>query len=159
MLFRSLKRFSGTLIVISHDREFLDAVTQVTVHLEHEQLVRYGGSYTAFESMRAERLTQAASAYERQQERMAQLQRFIDRFKAKATKARQAQSRVKALARMEKLAPVLTASDFAFEFREPAQLPNPMLVLKDVSCGYGDKVVVRQVTRTVMAGQIGRAHV
>ena len=148
-----LKRFAGTLIVISHDREFLDAVTQVTVHLEHEQLVRYGGSYTAFESMRAERMTQAASAYERQQERMAQLQRFIDRFKAKATKARQAQSRVKALARMEKLAPVLTASDFAFQFREPVNLPNPMLALRDVCCGYGGKVIVHNVTRTVMAGQ------
>ncbi len=148
-----LKRFGGTLIVISHDREFLDAITQVTVHMENQQLVRYGGSYTAFESMRAERMTQAASAFERQQERMAQLQRFIDRFKAKATKARQAQSRVKALARMEKLAPVLTSSDFSFEFREPAHLPNPMLALKDVSCGYGDKVIVRHVSRTVMAGQ------
>lgn len=148
-----LKRYSGTLIIISHDREFLDAITQVTVHLDQEQLLRYGGNYTAFESMRAERLTQAASAYERQQERMAQLQRFIDRFKAKATKARQAQSRVKALARMEKLAPVLTASDFAFQFREPAQVPNPMLALKDVSCGYGQKAVVRNVQRTVMAGQ------
>ncbi|NWG73374.1 MAG: ATP-binding cassette domain-containing protein, partial [Rubrivivax sp.] len=148
-----LQRFAGTLIVISHDREFLDAVTNVTVHLDHAELTRYGGHYTAFEEMRAERLAQQAAAYSKQQERIAHLQRFIDRFKAKATKARQAQSRVKALARMERLAPVLTASDFAFEFREPANLPNPMLALKSVSCGYGHTVIVEDVERTVLAGQ------
>ncbi|MBL8348531.1 MAG: ATP-binding cassette domain-containing protein [Rubrivivax sp.] len=148
-----LQRFAGTLLVISHDREFLDAVTRVTLHVDQGQVTRYAGNYTAFELMRAERLSQAASAYTRQRERIAHLQRFIDRFKAKATKAKQAQSRVKALARMEKLAPVLTASDFQFEFREPASLPNPMLVLRDVVCGYGDVPVVRQVNRTVLAGQ------
>jgi len=181
-----LQRFPGTMVVISHDREFLDAVTRVTLHLDEARVTRYGGNYTAFEGMRAERLTQAQAAFDKQQERIAHLQRFIDRFKAKATKARQAQSRVKALARMEKLAPVLTASDFAFEFREPVSLPNPMLALRDVACGYGGGagsdagranawdardtrdaratldtrpaqpepvVIVRHVTRTVMAGQ------
>jgi ATP-binding cassette subfamily F protein 3 len=148
-----LQRFAGTLVVISHDREFLDAVTTVTVHLEHAELTRYGGNYTAFEEMRAERIAQQQAAYAKQQERIAHLQRFIDRFKAKATKARQAQSRVKALARMERLAPVLTASDFAFEFREPASLPNPMLALKGVACGYGSTVIVKDVERTVLAGQ------
>ena len=148
-----LQRFAGTLIVISHDREFLDAVTQVTLHVEDGRLTRYGGNYSAFETMRAERLSQAASAYAKQQERIAQLQRFIDRFRAKATKARQAQSRVKALDRMERLAPVLTAGDFAFEFREPASLPNPMLVLKNVTAGYGSTPVVRHASRTVLAGQ------
>ena len=148
-----LKRYDGLLVVISHDREFLDAVTRVTVHLQDAQLTRYTGNYTAFEEMRAERLSQAAAAYGKQQERIAHLQRFIDRFKAKATKARQAQSRVKALARMEKLAPVMTESDFDFEFREPASLPNPMLALRDVRCGYGETVIVSEVTRTVMAGQ------
>ena len=175
-----LQRFAGTLIVISHDREFLDAVTRVTLHLDEARITRYGGNYSAFEAMRAERMSQQQAAFSRQQERIAHLQRFIDRFKAKATKAKQAQSRVKALARMEKLAPVLTASDFTFEFREPANLPNPMLALRDVSCGYrvepevrpspsagapthGDTVqgtppsqpitIVRSVTRTVLAGQ------
>jgi ATP-binding cassette subfamily F protein 3 len=158
-----LQRFPGTMIVISHDREFLDAVTRVTLHLDEARITRYGGNYTAFEGMRAERMNQAQAAYDKQQERMAHLQRFIDRFKAKATKAKQAQSRVKALARMEKLAPVLTASDFAFEFREPVSLPNPMLALRDVACGYAagpgaageaePAVIVRHVTRTVMAGQ------
>ena len=148
-----LQRYAGTLVIISHDREFLDAITRVTLHLEDTALTRYGGNYSAFEAMRAERMSQHQAAFSRQQERMAQLQRFIDRFKAKASKAKQAQSRVKALARMEKLAPVLTASDFAFEFKEPVNLPNPMLALTDVSCGYGSTVIVRDINRTVLAGQ------
>ncbi|MCP5287143.1 MAG: ATP-binding cassette domain-containing protein [Burkholderiaceae bacterium] len=148
-----LQRYAGTMVVISHDREFLDAITRVTLHLDNATLTRYGGNYSNFEEMRAERLSQAAQAFAKQQERIAHLQRFIDRFKAKATKAKQAQSRVKALARMEKLAPVLTESEFDFEFREPANLPNPMLSLQDVRCGYGEKVIVRDVERTVLAGQ------
>ncbi|AKJ29261.1 ABC-F family ATP-binding cassette domain-containing protein [Caldimonas brevitalea] len=152
-----LKRFEGTMLVISHDREFLDAITRVTLHLDNAQLTRYSGNYSAFEAMRAERLMQQQSAFERQQDRIQQLTRFIDRFKAKATKAKQAQSRVKALERMEKLAPVLTAADFSFEFREPESLPNPMLSLKDVSCGYrgeaSETVIVRNVHRSVLAGQ------
>ena len=148
-----LKRFEGTMIVISHDREFLDAITRVTVHLDEATLTRYGGNYSAFEEMRAERLTQAAAAFGKQQERIAHLQRFIDRFKAKASKAKQAQSRVKALARMEKLAPVLTASDFEFEFREPQSLPNPMLAFDGLSCGYGHTAIVSGIERSVLAGQ------
>ncbi|WP_022980967.1 ABC-F family ATP-binding cassette domain-containing protein, partial [Ideonella sp. B508-1] len=114
-----LQRYAGTLLVISHDREFLDAITTVTLHLDEAKLTRYGGNYTRFEEMRAERMEQQAAAFSKQQDRIAHLQKFIDRFKAKATKAKQAQSRVKALARMENLAPVLTAADFSFEFREP----------------------------------------
>jgi ATP-binding cassette subfamily F protein 3 len=155
-----LKRFDGLMIVISHDREFLDAVTRVTVHLDEAQLTRYGGNYSAFEEMRAERLSLAAASYAKQQERIAHLQKFIDRFKAKATKARQAQSRVKALARMERLAPVLTASDFEFEFREPASLPNPMLSFDGLVCGYpglapGSRPtpIVGGISRSVLAGQ------
>ncbi len=131
-----LKRYPGTLLVISHDREFLDAVTQVTLHIEHAQLTRYGGNYSVFEEQRAQQIVLQQAAYARQQEKIAHLQKFIDRFKAKATKAKQAQSRVKALERMEKLAPVLTSADFTFEFQEPPQLPNPMLVIKDASFGY-----------------------
>jgi ATP-binding cassette, subfamily F, member 3 len=148
-----LKRFAGTLIVISHDREFLDAVTRVTLHVDKGRIERYTGNYSAFEEARAERLSQAQVAYERQRERIAQLTRFIERFRAKATKARQAQSRVKALDRMERLAPVLTESEFQFEFREPASLPNPMLALRDLVCGYGDTPIVRNINRTVLAGQ------
>ena len=153
-----LQRYDGTLIVISHDREFLDAITRVTLHLEDAKLTRYTGNYTAFEEMRAERMLQQQASFEKQKERMAHLQKFIDRFKAKASKAKQAQSRVKALARMEKLAPVLTASDFSFEFREPLSLPNPMLAMQDVACGYrsetaGDKIIVHDINRSVLAGQ------
>ena len=153
-----LQRYEGTLIVISHDREFLDAITRVTVHLDEAQLTRYTGNYTAFEEMRAIRLEQAAAAFGKQQERIAHLQKFITRFKAKATKAKQAQSRVKALERMERLAPVLTASDFAFEFREPLSLPNPMLSFDGVACGYrndsgAETIIVRGISRSVLAGQ------
>ena len=153
-----LKRYEGTLIVISHDREFLDAVTQVTVHIEHAQLTRYGGNYSQFEELRAQQLTLQQSAFERQQAKIAHLQKFIDRFKAQATKARQAQSRVKALERMEKIAPVLASADFTFEFQEPANLPNPMLVLNDAAFGYRtedgqENVILRNVSKTVLAGQ------
>ncbi|MDP1901693.1 MAG: ATP-binding cassette domain-containing protein [Rubrivivax sp.] len=148
-----LKRFDGLMVVISHDREFLDAITRVTVHLDECTLTRYGGNYSAFEEMRAERLTLAAAAYSKQQDRVAHLQKFIARFKAKASKAKQAQSRVKALARMEKLAPVLTASDFNFEFREPQSLPNPMLSFDGLVCGYGKTPIVGNVSRSVLAGQ------
>jgi ATP-binding cassette, subfamily F, member 3 len=148
-----LKRFDGLMIVISHDREFLDAITRVTVHLDECTLTRYGGNYSAFEEMRAERLTLAAAAFGKQQDRIAHLQKFIDRFKAKASKAKQAQSRVKALARMERLAPVLTSSDFEFEFREPQSLPNPMLSFDGLACGYGGNRIVNNFNRSVLAGQ------
>jgi len=148
-----LKRFDGLMIIISHDREFLDAITRVTVHLDECTLTRYGGNYSAFEEMRAERMALAAAAFGKQQDRIAHLQKFIARFKAKASKAKQAQSRVKALARMEKLAPVLTASDFQFEFREPLSLPNPMLSFDGLSCGYGSNAIVKGFSRSVLAGQ------
>lgn len=152
-----LQRYEGTLIVISHDREFLDAITRVTLHLDEAKLIRYGGNYTTFETMRAERMEQQTAAFGKQQERIAHLQKFIDRFKAKASKAKQAQSRVKALERMEKLAPVLASADFSFEFREPLNLPNPMLMFDEVACGYdtaeGENVIVRGINRSVLAGQ------
>ncbi|CAN5262878.1 ATP-binding cassette domain-containing protein [soil metagenome] len=153
-----LKKYEGTMIVISHDREFLDAITNVTLHLDETKLTRYTGNYTAFEEMRAERMLQAQAGYEKQQERIAHLQKFIDRFKAKASKAKQAQSRVKALQRMEKLGPVLTSADFQFEFREPMNLPNPMLAFSQVACGYKaedgtETRIIDNINRSVLAGQ------
>lgn len=153
-----LKRYEGTLLVISHDREFLDAVTQVTLHIDNGKLTRYGGNYSRFEDMRAEQISQQQAAFTRQQDQIAHLQRFIDRFKAKATKAKQAQSRVKALERMEKIAPVLADAEFSFTFDEPGQLPNPMLNLRDARFGYRseagvDTVIVQKVVRSVQAGQ------
>ncbi|MFM6986882.1 MAG: ABC-F family ATP-binding cassette domain-containing protein, partial [Hydrogenophaga sp.] len=155
-----LKRYDGTLLVISHDREFLDAITNVTLHIERAQLTRYGGNYSRFEDMRAEQMALQATAYARQQEKVAHLQKFIDRFKAKASKAKQAQSRVKALERMEKIGPVLAEAEFTFEFAEPQNLPNPMLALHEVSFGYpqaaegGEPItIVRGVSKSVQAGQ------
>ena len=153
-----LLRYTGTLIVISHDREFLDAITRTTLHLEGTQLTRYSGNYTAFEEMRSERALQSQANFAKQQERIAHLKQFIDRFKAKASKAKQAQSRVKALARMERIAPVLTSAEFQFEFREPLSLPNPMLAFEAVACGYRDgagraKTIIQGINRSVLAGQ------
>jgi len=153
-----LGRYEGTLMVISHDREFLDAVTRTTLHIENACLTRYGGNYSQFETLRAQQLALQQSSWERQQAKIAHLQQFIDRFKAKATKARQAQSRVKALERMEKIAPILADAEFTFTFKEPANLPNPMLALSDAAFGYigenGENTnILQNVNRTVLAGQ------
>lgn len=158
-----LKRYAGTLLVISHDREFLDAVTQVTVHIENAKLTRYGGNYSAFEDLRAEQMALQQTAFAKQQEKIAHLQKFIARFKAKASKAKQAQSRVKALDRMEKVAPLLAEAEFSFEFKEPANLPNPMLAMQNACFGYPPPddapkgtphtVIVQNVNKSVLAGQ------
>ena len=158
-----LKRYDGTMVVISHDREFLDAVTSVTLHIDNGKLVRYGGNYSTFEDMRAQQMELQQNSYLKQQDKIAHLQKFILRFKAKASKAKQAQSRVKALDRMERLAPVLASADFTFEFKEPANLPNPMLAMEDACFGYPPPddapagtpptVIVRNVSKSVMAGQ------
>ena len=153
-----LKRYEGTMIIISHDREFLDAVTRVTVNLDNAQLTRFGGNYSTFEDVRAQQLTLQQAAFSKQQDRIAHLQLFIDRFKAKASKAKQAQSRVKALERMERVAQVITAADFTFEFKEPATLPNPMITIRDAVVGYtasdGTQTpIVGGITRSVVAGQ------
>ena len=152
-----LKRYPGTMIVISHDREFLDAVTNVTLHIEHAKLNRYGGNYSSFETMRAQQLELQQASFAKQQEKIAHLQKFITRFKAKASKAKQAQSRVKALERMEKIAPVLADAEFTFEFKEPQNLPNPMLAISDASFGYqidgANKIIIKDVNKSVLAGQ------
>jgi ATP-binding cassette subfamily F protein 3 len=158
-----LKRYQGTMVVISHDREFLDAVTQVTVHVDNAKLVRYGGNYSKFEDMRAEQLVLQQASMAKQADKIAHLQKFIDRFKATASKAKQAQSRVKALERMEKIAPVLADADFTFEFKEPLNVPNPLLSMLDASFGYPapddaptgtpPTIIVRGINRSVLAGQ------
>ena len=158
-----LKRYQGTMLVISHDREFLDAVTDVTVHIESAKLTRYGGNYSKFEDLRAEQMALQQGAYSKQQDKIAHLHKFIARFQAKASKAKQAQSRVKALDRMEKIAPLLAEADFTFEFKEPANLPNPMLSMQNAYFGYPapedapegapPTVIVQNVSKSVLAGQ------
>jgi ATP-binding cassette subfamily F protein 3 len=131
-----LKRYAGTLIIISHDRDFLDGVVNVIAHIDERKLKRYSGNYSSFERQRNAQLILAASAIEKQTRKRDHLQSFISRFAAKASKAKQAQSRIKALAKMEELAPLRAAAEFSFEFREPLSAPNPMLVMEDVDCGY-----------------------
>jgi len=156
-----LNRYAGTLIIISHDRDFLDGVVNVIVHIDERKLKRYGGNYTSFERQRLAQLELAAGMIEKQNRQRAHLQSFIDRFKAKASKAKQAQSRVKALARMDEMAPLRAAAEFSFEFREPLNAPNPLLVMEDVSAGYfldeydhsKTKIIVNNINFSLQIGQ------
>jgi ATP-binding cassette subfamily F protein 3 len=148
-----LKRYPGTLLMVSHDRDFLDAVVTGVLHIDQRRLRRYSGNYSSFEEQRAQNLVLAQSQLEKQQRERAHLQSFIDRFRAKATKARQAQSRMKMLARMEQLAPLHVAAPFSFEFREPLRAPNPLLVLENVDAGYGDKVVLNEINLSLQSEQ------
>ncbi len=154
-----LKRYPGTLIVVSHDRDFLDGVVTAIAHIDQRKLRRYSGNYSSFERQRAQALVLAAGQYEKQARERAHLQSFIDRFKAKATKARQAQSRMKMLEKMEDLAPLHVSAPFSFEFREPARAPNPLLVFEDVKAGYAGegtvdtKVVLEEITFSLQSDQ------
>ena len=147
-----LASFSGGLLLISHDRAFLDAVTTHSLHLTPEGGMLYTGGVTQFERTRSERLAQQAATHANQQARAAELQRFVDRFRAQATKARQAQSRLKALARMEMIAPVLAESPFSFRFRAPEKLPHPLLSVMRGQVGYGDTVLLRQLKLVLNPG-------
>ena len=131
-----LKRYPGTLVIISHDRDFLDGVVNVIVQIDERKLKRYSGNYSSFVRQRAAQMILAQGALEKQARQRAHLESFVNRFKAQASKARQAQSRMKALAKMEELAPLRAAAEFSFEFREPLNAPNPLLVLEDVNAGY-----------------------
>ena len=153
-----LKRYPGTLLIVSHDRDFLDGVVEVVVHIDAKKLRRYSGNYSSFERQRAESVVLAASQYEKQQREREHLESFINRFRAKATKAKQAQSRMKMLAKMEELAPLHVSAPFSFEFREPLKAPNPLLVLEDAVSGYKmeggpDKVVVRDIKFSLQSGE------
>ncbi|QDQ86852.1 ATP-binding cassette domain-containing protein [Alcaligenaceae bacterium SJ-26] len=155
-----LKRYPGTLLVISHDRDFLDEVVNVVVHVDERKLKRYAGNYSAFERQRAAQLELAAGAIEKQMRQRAHLQSFINRFKAQASKARQAQSRIKALAKMEELAPLRAAAEFSFEFREPDRAPDPLLLMDAVQAGYpategggANKIVIKDINFSLQGGQ------
>ena len=158
-----LKRYPGTLIIISHDRDFLDEIVNVIVHIDDCKLKRYSGNYSGFERQRAAQMILAAGALVKQQRQRAHLESFVNRFKAQASKARQAQSRMKALEKMEELAPLRAAAEFSFEFREPLAAPNPLLVMEDVDAGYhildehgdrvSDKVIVSGIKFSLQIGQ------
>ncbi|MDO3721695.1 ATP-binding cassette domain-containing protein [Marinobacter sp. chi1] len=147
-----LRRYSGTLLFISHDRDFMDRVASHVVHFDQQKLELYTGNYSAFETQRSERLAQQQAGYERQQARIAEIQRFIDRFKAKATKAKQAQSRVKALERMERIAPAHIDSPFSFEFPVAEKVSNPLLTIRNGQAGHGSVPILQGVNLTLLPG-------
>ena len=147
-----LKSYPGTLLLISHDRDFLDAVVDQVAHLEQQRINLYRGGYSAFERARAERLAQQQQAYDKQQAQRAHMEKFIARFKAQATKARQAQSRIKALERLEELAPAHVDSPFDFSFREADKISSPLLDLSEGRLGYGERAVLEKVKLQLTPG-------
>ena len=147
-----LRRYDGTLIVISHDRDFLDNVVDSIVHIEHRQLNGYAGSYSDFERQRVERLAQQQATFEKQQRQIAHMQKFVDRFRAQANKARAAQSRLKAIERMEQVAPAHIDSPFDFVFPEPPRASNPLVHLENVQLGYGETVILDDVSASLAPG-------
>ena len=147
-----LCKYPGTLLLISHDRDFLDAITDHIVHIEQGKAEIYTGNYSDFERMRAEKLAQQQAAFEKQQREIAHMQSFVDRFRAKATKARQAQSRIKALERMEIIAQAHVDSPFGFSFPPPQKMPNPLLKIEEADIGYGSKVVISKTSLSISPG-------
>ncbi|EKT61036.1 ABC transporter ATP-binding protein [Providencia sneebia] len=147
-----LKSYPGTLILISHDRDFLDPIIDKVLHIEQESMFEYTGNYSSFERQRATKLAQQQSLYESQQAKAAHLQSYIDRFRAQATKAKQAQSRIKMLERMEMVAPAHVDNPFHFSFRKPESLPNPLLKMEKVSAGYGEKVILKSIKLNLVPG-------
>ncbi|MCK5189793.1 MAG: ATP-binding cassette domain-containing protein, partial [Methylococcales bacterium] len=147
-----LCKYPGTLLLISHDRDFLDSITDHIIHIEQQRAEIYKGNYTAFEKMRAEKLAQQQAAFVKQQREIEHIQSFITRFKAKATKARQAQSRVKALERMELISMAHVDSPFNFSFPAPDKMPNPLLQIEQADIGYADKIVINQVRLSISPG-------
>lgn len=147
-----IKAYQGTLILISHDRDFIDGIVDEIIHVEHHKLNYYKGNYTAFERIRAERMAQQQVAFERQQKERAHMKSFVDRFRYKASKAKQAQSRLKALERMTELLPSQADSPFHMAFREPETLPNPLVTMEQVSVGYGDKEILKSVHLNLVPG-------
>lgn len=147
-----IKSYQGTLILISHDRDFIDEIVDEIVHVENQKLNFYKGNYSAFERIRAERMSQQQVAFERQQKERAHMQSFVDRFRYKASKAKQAQSRLKALERMTELLPSQADSPFYMEFRPPEALPNPLIKMEQVAVGYGDKQILSKVHLNLVPG-------
>jgi ATP-binding cassette subfamily F protein 3 len=144
--------YSGTMLLISHDRDFLDRVTTHIAQMEQQRITLYTGNYTAFERVRAERLANQQAAYVKQQHEIEHIRSYVDRFRAKASKARQAQSRLKALERMEQIVPAHVDSPFNFVFRKPDKVPTPLLQLKDISSGYNDVMILSGLNLDLTAG-------
>ena len=149
---RWLKRYEGILLVVSHDRDFLDQICTRIAHIENEEIRLFTGNYSQFETMRAEQLAQQQAMYSRQQKEIKHIQSYVDRFRYKASKARQAQSRLKMLERMEQIAPAHVDSPFRFHFIEPKKQPQHLLGLTDASVGYGEDTILKDITLNLSAG-------
>ena len=149
---RWLKSYEGTLILISHDRDFLDPVVDKIIHIEQQTLIEYTGNYSSFERQRVAKLAQQQALYQSQQEKVSHLQKYIDRFRAQATKAKQAQSRIKMLERMELIAPAHVDNPFSFSFRAPESLPNPLLKMEKVTAGYGERIILDAIKLNLVLG-------
>ncbi len=147
-----LQQYKGTLVLISHDQAFIDSTVSQIVSFEHQQLVSYTGDYSSYEKQKAMRLSLAASEYDKQQKKRQHLESFITRFKAKASKAKQAQSRVKQLEKMQELMPVHQASEFSFEFPPPDKLPNPLIGMENTQVGYGETVILKDIALNLVPG-------
>ncbi len=147
-----LQGYPGTLILISHDRDFLDPIVGHIVHIENQKMNEYTGNYSSFENQRAQKLMQQQAMYAKQQKQMAHMQSYIDRFRYKASKARQAQSRIKALEKMEQVLPAQFDNPFSFEFRQPNALPNPIIMMDEVCAGYGGKLILNQIRLNLVPG-------
>jgi len=147
-----LIRYPGTLLLISHDRDFLDAIADHIMHIEQNSAQMYTGNYTVFERLRAEKLAQQQAAYEQQQKEIAHIQSFIDRFRVQATKAKQAQSRIKTLERMNFIAQAHVDSPFNFSFKDPGKIPNQLLTLESADIGYADKTILKAVDLFISPG-------
>ena len=147
-----LQNYAGTLLLISHDQHFIDACANVIVSFENTELLAYTGNYTSYQKQRAQRLLLAQKQYEKQQVKKQHLESFITRFKAKASKAKQAQSRVKQLEKMEELLPIQQANEFSFEFREPEKLPNPLINMEEIQLGYGEKIILENIHLNLVPG-------
>jgi ATP-binding cassette, subfamily F, member 3 len=147
-----LREYPGTLLLIAHDREFLDRVTNRIVNLEHGHARAYRGNYSAFETQRASELAEQSALFTRQQREIRHMESFVERFRAKASKARQAQSRLKALERMQRIAPAHVDSPFEFSFATPAKLPRPLLALENQSAGYNGRAIIAGVNLTIAPG-------
>ncbi|MGB5803486.1 MAG: ABC transporter ATP-binding protein [Vibrio anguillarum] len=149
---RWLQNYPGTLILISHDRDFLDPIVGRIIHIENQAMNEYTGNYSSFENQRAQKLILQQAMYQKQQKQMVHMQSYIDRFRYKASKARQAQSRIKALERMEKVLPAQFDNPFNFEFREPSALPNPIMMMDEVYAGYGERLILEKIRLNLVPG-------
>ncbi|MBY7667719.1 ABC transporter ATP-binding protein [Vibrio anguillarum] len=149
---RWLQNYPGTLILISHDRDFLDPIVGRIIHIENQTMNEYTGNYSSFENQRAQKLILQQAMYQKQQKQMVHMQSYIDRFRYKASKARQAQSRIKALERMEKVLPAQFDNPFNFEFREPSALPNPIMMMDEVYAGYGERLILEKIRLNLVPG-------